>query len=131
METEELVMMRAGPDNALPLSRLPQSNTVEIDTPVMLSDGTLLTAIVDSLKMPLSRDTMVAPRTWTAWVMVLQGGDVLHEGESTPVEGLTVTDTSAAAATWRKSSGRKQAQVSAAAKQSREIIRMLKVDPKT
>lgn len=130
MKTEELVMMRAGPDNALPLSRLPQSNTVETDTPVMLSDGTLLTAIVDSLKMPLSRDTMVAPRTCTAWVIVLQGGDVLHEGESTPVEGLTVTDTSAAAAIRRKSSGRKQAQVSAAAK-SREIIRMLRVNPKT
>jgi hypothetical protein len=109
METEELVMMRAGPDNALPLSRLPQSNTVEIDMPVMLSDGTLLTAIVDSLKIPLSRNKMVAPRTCTAWVMVLQGGDVLHEEESTPVEGLTVMDTLAAAATWRNTSGSKQA----------------------
>jgi hypothetical protein len=128
MKTEELVMMRAGPDNALPLSRLPQSNTVDLDTLVMLSDGMLMTAIVDSLKMPLSRDTMVAPRTCTAWVMVLQGGDVLHEGESTPVEGLTVMDTLAAAATWRNSSGSKQ--VSDAAK-SREIIRMLKVNPKT
>ena len=95
MDTEAFVMEKAGPDEELRL----QSNTVLPFEPVMLTNGTLALMItLDSLKSPVERYSVLALRDWMAYAMVLHGETVSQEDESTPEEGSTMTETSAAPA---------------------------------
>ena len=89
---EVFAIVNAGPDEAPSL----QLNTVLLRNPVIFTNGLLLLmATLDSTKVPAERNTALAFRDWMACAMVLHGDVKLQEEESTPVEGFTVTETSA------------------------------------
>jgi hypothetical protein len=68
---------------------------------ILTSEKLLLMITLDSSKYPAARYTVLAFCDWIAYAMVLQGVSKLQEDQSTPVEGLTLTNTSAPSVTWR------------------------------
>jgi hypothetical protein len=100
IDTVVLTIEKAGPGE----ERRLQSITVLLlpfKPTILTSEKLLLMITLDSSKYPAARYTMLAFRDWIAYAMVLQGGSKLQEDESTPWEGLTLTNTSAPSVTWR------------------------------
>ncbi len=100
IDTAVLTIEKAGPG----MERRLQSITVlplPFKPMIFTSEKLLLMIMLDSSKYPAARYNMLAFRDWTAYAMVLQGSCKLQEEESTPVEGLTLTNTSEPSVTSR------------------------------
>ena len=118
MDTVVLTIEKAGPGE----ERRLQSNTVLLlpsFEPMILTNAALLLITLASSKYPAERWTELALRDWIAYETVLHGKLMLQMGESTPVEGFTLTDTSAPWTPWRQNALSRMALVNGATRNER------------